>query len=101
MEICQVLRHVKGLIKSALQVFDDVCTELAMAIMQFFQGKPPEDQVFRCMKALNKFCTIAHRDVPQLVKMIGPDPAKFSGMSPRIDELIGAISARLATVPMF
>ena len=73
-----------------IQVFDDVCTELAMAIMEFFQGKPNEDQVFRCLKALNKFCTIAHREVPQLVKMIGPDPAKFSGMSPRVDELIGA-----------
>ena len=83
------------------QVFDDVCTELAMAIMEFFQGKPNEDQVFRCMKALNKFCTIAHREVPQLVKMIGPDPSKFSGMSARTDELIAAISARLATVPMF
>lgn len=83
------------------EVFDDVCTELAMAIMEFFQGKPNEDQVFRCLKALNKFCTIAHREVPQLVKMIGPDPAKFSGMSPRVDELIGAINARLATVPMF
>ena len=86
---------------SHTQVFDDVCTELAMAIMEFFQGKPNEDQVFRCLKALNKFCTIAHREVPQLVKMIGPDPAKFSGMSPRVDELIGAINARLATVPMF
>ena len=83
------------------QVFDDVCTELAMAILQFFQGKPPEEQVFRCMKALNKFCTIAHRDVPQLVKMIGPEPSKFAGMSPRVDELVEAISARLATVPMF
>ena len=82
-------------------MFDDVCTELAMAIMEFFQGKPNEDQVFRCLKALNKFCTIAHREVPQLVKMIGPDPSKFSGMSARADELIGAINARLATVPMF
>ena len=53
------------------------------------------------MKALNKFCTIAHRDVPQLVKMIGPEPSKFAGMSPRVDELVEAISARLATVPMF
>merc|ERR1711994_513580 len=83
------------------EVFDDICTELAMAILQFFQGKPPEEQVFRCMKALNKFCSIAHREVPQLVKMIGPKPSKFSGMSPRVDELIGAINARLATVPMF
>jgi len=83
------------------EVFDDVCTELAMAILQFFQGKPAEEQVFRCMKALNKFCTIAHRDVPQLVKMIGPEPSKFSGMSARTDELIEAVNARLATVPMF
>lgn len=83
------------------QVFDDVCSELAMAILQFFQGKPPEEQVFRCMKALNKFCTIAHRDVPQLVKMIGPEPSKFSGMSSRIDEFIEPINTKLARVPMF
>lgn len=82
-------------------VFDDVCSELAMAILQFFQGKPPEEQVFRCMKALGKFCSIASREVPQLVKMIGPEPSKFSGMSPRVDELIAPISARLAAVPMF
>ena len=65
------------------------------------QGSPAEEHVWRCMKALLKFCTIGSREVPQLVKMIGPDPAKFSGMSPRVDELIGAINARLATVPMF
>eukprot|EP00092_Neocalanus_flemingeri_P026076 GFUD01028261.1.p1 GENE.GFUD01028261.1~~GFUD01028261.1.p1 ORF type:complete len:722 (-),score=173.26 GFUD01028261.1:264-2429(-) len=83
------------------EVFDDVCSELAMAILQFFQGKPPEEQVFRCMKALGKFCSIASREVPQLVKMIGPEPSKFSGMSPRVDELIQPIMARLAAVPMF
>jgi len=80
------------------EVFDDVCSELAMAILQFFQGKPPEEQVFRCMKALGKFCSIASREVPQLVKMIGPEPSKFSGLSPRVDELIEPIQARLATV---
>ena len=26
------------------KVFDDICTELAMAILQFFNGKPPEEQ---------------------------------------------------------
>jgi len=83
------------------EVFDDVCSELAMAILQFFQGKPSEEHVFRCMKAMNKFCTIAHRDVPQLVKMIGPEPTIFSGMSSRIDEFIGNINAKLAKVPMF
>jgi len=86
---------------STKEVFDDVCSELAMAILQFYQGKPPEEQVFRTMAALNKFCSIAHRDVPQLVKMIGPEPSKFSGMSPRIDEHIEAVQARLAKVPMF
>ena len=84
-----------------LQVFDDVCSELAMAILQFFQGKPPEEHVFRCMKALNKFCTIAHRDVPQLVKMIGPEPNKFSGMSARIDEFVQSLNTKLARVPSF
>ena len=27
--------------------------------------------------------------VPQLVKMIGPDPSKFSGLSTRVDEQLG------------
>merc|ERR1712019_85142 len=83
------------------EVFDDVCSELAMAILQFFQGKPAEEHVFRCLKAMNKFCTIAHRDVPQLVKMIGPEPSKFAGMSARCDEFIDILSAKLAGVPMF
>jgi len=82
-------------------VFDDVCSELAMAILQFFQGKPSEEHVFRCMKALHKFCTIGGRDVPQLVKMIGPDPSKFAGMSPRVDEELTPLAAKLASVPMF
>jgi len=83
------------------EVFDDVCSELAMAILQFFQNKPQEEHVYRCMKALRKFCTIGGRDVPQLVKMIGPDPAKFSGMSQRIDEELEPLSAKLASVSMF
>jgi len=83
------------------EVFDDICTELAMAILQFFNGKPPEEQVFRCMRALAKFCQIAHREVPQLIKMIGPEPGKFSGMSARVDEHIARINEKLAKVPMF
>ena len=35
------------------------------------------------------------------VKMIGPEPSKFSGMSARIDTFIESLNARLATVPMF
>ena len=65
------------------------------------QGKPPEEQVWRCMKALLKFCTIGSREVPQLVKMIGPEPSKFAGMSARVDELVEPLMARLASVPMF
>ena len=55
----------------------------------------------RCMKALDKFATIAHRDVPQLVKMIGPEPSKFGGMSPRVDAHITSLNARLAKVTGF
>merc|ERR1712032_1318796 len=87
--------------KEVKAVFDDVCSELAMAILQFFQGKPDEEKVWRCMKALLKFCTIGSREVPQLVKMIGPEPSKFSGLSKRVDELIEPIMAKLASVPMF
>jgi len=86
--------------KEGSAAFDDVCSELAMAILQFFQGKPPEEQVFRCMGALSKFCSI-NREVPQLVKMIGPEPSKFNGMSPRIDEILGPLNTRLASIPMF
>ena len=71
-----------------------------MAILQFFQGKPPEEQVFRCMGALSKFCSI-NREVPQLVKMIGPEPSKFNGLSARVDEILGPLNSRLASVPMF
>merc|ERR1712080_476476 len=84
--------------KEGSAAFDDVCSELAMAILQFFQGKPPEEQVYRCMKALAKFCSLASREVPQLVKMIGPDPSKFSGMSPRVDEQLAPLAAKLATI---
>ena len=49
------------------------------------------------MKALLKFCTIGSREVPQLVKMIGPEPSKFTGMSARVDELVEPIMARLAS----
>jgi len=82
------------------EVFDDVCSELAMAILQFFQGKPSEEHVFRCMGALSRFCSI-NREVPQLVKMIGPDPSKFSGLSPRVDQQLAPLAARLANIPMF
>ena len=96
-----------------------------MAILQFFQGKPSEEKVFRCMKALVKFCHLSKREVPQLVKMIGnyiffkyffstftavclhyvlffvtgPEPSKFSGMSTRVDELIEKVYAHISKIP--
>ena len=72
-----------------------------MAILQFFQGDHPEEQVFRCLKALDKFCTISHREVPQLIKMIGPEPSIFKGMSARVDDLIDTIGSKLDKVPTF
>lgn len=77
------------------EVFDDVAVELAMALLQFFNGSPPEEQLFRCMKALARFCQISSQDVPQLIQMIGPPPTKFNGISERIDEQIELIVKKL------
>lgn len=79
----------------AIQVFDDVAVELTMALLQYFNSSPPEEHLFRCMKALNRFCQISQQDVPQLIQMIGPEPAKFRGTSARVDDLITQISKRL------
>ncbi|GLG94258.1 Uncharacterized protein GBIM_01500 [Gryllus bimaculatus] len=76
------------------EVFDDVAVELTMALLQFFNSNPPEEQLYRCMKALSRFCQISKQDVPQLIQMIGPEPAKFRGASERIDRLIESISIR-------
>jgi len=76
-------------------VFDDVATELAMAILQFFSSEHNEEHIFRCMKGLVRFAYIAHSEVPALIKMIGPDPTQFKGMSARIDELITLIQTPL------
>ena len=62
------------------QVFDDVATELAMAILQFFSSEHCEEHIFRCMKGLVRFAYIAHSEVPALIKMIGPDPTQFKGL---------------------
>ncbi|XP_026813500.1 uncharacterized protein LOC113554042 isoform X2 [Rhopalosiphum maidis] len=72
-------------------VFDDVVVELAMAVLQYFNSKPNEENSFRCMKSLARFCQISRQDVPQLVQMIGPPPSAFKGISNRIDEQIAEI----------
>jgi len=69
--------------------------ELAMALLQFFNSNPPEEQLFRTMKALARFCLIAPSEVPQLVQMIGPDPKTFNGKSSRIDEQIKIIASKM------
>ena len=101
-----------------MQVFDDVATELAMAVLQFFSGQHSEEHIFRCMKGLLRFAYIAPSEVPMFIKMIGPDPTQFkginfgltmltliaiiiklfSGMSSRIDEVIEKLSDRLRSV---
>ena len=43
---------------------------------------------------------VSYNDVPQLIKMIGPEPGKFRGKSQRTDELITELETRLARVQM-
>ncbi|XP_075974000.1 uncharacterized protein LOC142975160 isoform X2 [Anticarsia gemmatalis] len=75
-------------------VFDEVCVELAMALLQLLQWAPSEEHLFRATKALARF--VAHSaDVPQLVAMIGPDPQAFRGTSPRVDEQIDLIVKKI------
>ncbi|XP_019770425.1 uncharacterized protein LOC109544582 isoform X4 [Dendroctonus ponderosae] len=76
-------------------VFDDIAVEVTMALLQYFNQKPPEEQLFRCMKALARFAEVSRQEVPQLIQMIGPDPKTFKGTSDRIDQLIDQISARI------
>ncbi|XP_063240536.1 uncharacterized protein LOC134541218 isoform X2 [Bacillus rossius redtenbacheri] len=90
-------KTLRGLLPkgSFSKVFDDVAVELTMAVLQFFNGSPSEEHLFRCLKALLRFCLISPQDVPQLVQMVGPAPAKFRGTSPRVDELVEAVCAKL------
>ena len=66
-----------------------------MALLQYFNSKPDEEQLYRCMKALNKFVQISRQEVPQLIQMIGPDPKTFKGTSTRVDELIDQIASKV------
>ncbi|EDW43234.1 GM26461 [Drosophila sechellia] len=75
-------------------VFDDIAVELAMAILQFFQSSPNEDQIFRTLKALVRFLEVS-QDVPMIIQMIGPHPKQFAGKSERVDELIKIISRKV------
>ncbi|XP_012233823.1 uncharacterized protein [Linepithema humile] len=80
---------------SISQVFDDVAVELTMALLQYFNGSPAEEQLFACMKSLARFTQISGQEVPQLIQMIGPEPNKFRGTSQRIDEQIDQVNKKL------
>ncbi|CAL4119909.1 unnamed protein product [Meganyctiphanes norvegica] len=81
-------------------VFDDVAPELAMAILQYFNSHPPEELLWRTMTALCRFC-YASSEVPALIKMIGPEPSVFKGLSERIDNVIEEIDVKLSRVRLF
>lgn len=76
-------------------VFDDIAVEITMALLQYFNQKPSEEHLFRCMKALARFTEVSRQEVPQLIQMIGPDPKTFKGTSERIDELIDKVAAKI------
>ncbi|XP_053976818.1 uncharacterized protein LOC128885490 isoform X2 [Hylaeus anthracinus] len=80
---------------SISKVFDDVAVELTMALLQYFNGDPAEEQLFACMKSLARFTQISGQDVPQLIQMIGPEPNKFRGVSERVDEQIDQVNKKL------
>ncbi|CAG9785896.1 unnamed protein product [Diatraea saccharalis] len=75
-------------------VFDEVCVELTMALLQLLQESPGEEHVFRACSALARLAAHSH-DVPALVAMVGPEPSLYRGMSPRVDEQIDLIMKRV------
>ncbi|XP_037293838.1 uncharacterized protein LOC115449982 isoform X2 [Manduca sexta] len=75
-------------------VFDEVCVELAMALLQLLQWAPGEEQLHRAVKALARLAQHS-QEVPQLVALVGPDPAAFRGTSPRVDEQIDLIMQKV------
>ncbi|KPJ03668.1 hypothetical protein RR46_04280 [Papilio xuthus] len=73
-------RGVRGRLPAAAKckVFDEVCAELALAALQLLRAEPAasEEHVWRACSALAR---LAHHspDVPQLVAVVGPDPAAY------------------------
>lgn len=72
-----------------------MAVEISMAILQFLSEKQPaapEPLCWRSLKALLRCCQLARGEVPNLIKMVGPNPAELKGaLSPRCDELITEI----------
>ncbi|XP_062529481.1 uncharacterized protein LOC101746000 isoform X2 [Bombyx mori] len=71
-------------------VFDEVCVELAMALLQVLSCAPAEEDLYRACGALARLAARC-ADVPPLVALVGPHPAAFRGTSPRVDEQIDLI----------
>lgn len=59
-----------------LQVFDEVCVELAMALLQVLSCAPAEEDLYRACGALARLAARC-ADVPPLVALVGPHPAAF------------------------
>ncbi|XP_072931605.1 uncharacterized protein [Epargyreus clarus] len=75
-------------------VFDEVCVELCMAALQLLGGAPAEPHAWRALAALARLAQHSP-DVPQLIAMVGPEPAAYRGTSPRVDEQIDLILQRV------
>ncbi|XP_078044365.1 uncharacterized protein LOC144473887 isoform X1 [Augochlora pura] len=80
---------------SISKVFDDVAAELTMALCQYFNGTPEEEQLFVCMKSLARLTQVSCHYVPMIIKMVGLKPTKFRGTSERVDEQIDLVNKRL------
>lgn len=80
---------------SLKELFDDIATELATAVLQFMHSDLPEDQAFDCLTALVRFIDISTNEVPALAKMLGPDLKKFVGKSERVDTLVAEAERRI------
>lgn len=77
------------------ELFDDIATELAMAVMQFLQSPLSEELVFQSLTALYRFMCISYNEVPALLKMLGPDAESFKGLSPRVDPIVEEILVKM------
>ncbi|XP_076277032.1 uncharacterized protein LOC143207451 isoform X2 [Lasioglossum baleicum] len=76
-------------------VFDDLAAELTMALCQYFNDTPEEEQLFVCMKSLARLTQVSSDYVPMTIKMVGMKPTKFLGTSDRVDEQIELVNKRL------
>ncbi|XP_055935852.1 uncharacterized protein LOC129965740 [Argiope bruennichi] len=77
------------------ELFDDVASELAMAVLQFLQTPPAEEMLFQSLTALYRFMCISYNEIPALMKMMGPDVEAFRGVSARIEPVVEEIQMKL------